>query len=505
MNISILRRDFCLSLVKSIFGDASSNLISLIIDYGPCSLHFLAARSPISDSDIRAILLSLYMHGVVVIERNNISFSPFPLFILSSPSILLNEIRNVYSKHIQTDSTQKIDGVILEKVLNVILHEGVIHISCIGRYIDENVLGDYDIDFIVKFLFDEGFLSNSLSNYQSFNSMNVRNLQRRKENETASKRGKSETKSYFRETHEKVAKYNPDYKVFCINWNHVVKFIRARFIYNFIKSCMRNNEKFTLKCEDLAWFLITKNCGNSCDYVPYRNFRGLSPDDPALKEFENIQHFFDLKQAQRNFEDIDYTEFYDVFEILQCPFLGLFTHDNLITAPECIKNIQIAYIQSHIENRNVAFNPGQHNSSRRTNLLKGRIFSALRELKYADTQKIESEALVSDVHAKSTLYNLYKHGFAHAAIISEDKKRNIEDMRWVYDEEAVITEYSELTAKTAWCIWDLVQSKLEKLDSFKDDIDSILVQEKRRIRSILEFYQSRYSELIKTHILFTEM
>lgn len=493
MDVTGPRRDLVLAITRVLFGETAYTVVDAIIDYGPCPIGFIQQRTNISEENIQTILLAMYVHGCINIEgkgkRALISLSTLPLLVLSAPSIVVDEIK------IKTGSQQLAD------VMRAFISQGLCATNDIGQYIDD--IEPENVPKLVKNLFDMGFLSRKITNYFSFNSYDVRSVERRIANlNLMSRKSVSSQPRITPPVINPVIQFEEsDDDVFTVNWAYVAEFLRERYIVNYV------GKLFSKEHARLATKILLR--GNCLSYNSYRIMSGHK-DDQLKNELIGYPRIdteaiiYDSDELSQNLDKLDDAQ-KDVERLaqLRAPCVGLLLgegKDAQVRVPMCVRAIQVAYATSYAE----------HSLCQ----MHGRVFAALQNLEVADTRQLENAAVVSDMEARRAVYGLMREGLVLTQAIPKQNDAMIAQtiFAYRYDEEGAVREYAKAVGRTALNLWDRLEGTILEAEANGAEAEEteagISEYYEKRTRDYAKWiagFQATYIEQLRVLILLTEM
>jgi len=485
MNISGNKRRLVLDIVRILFGEPAEKFSSALISYGPCPLGFIQFRTQMSLIDLKTIALAMYAHGIINIKgegsRALLSLSTFPLFVLSAPSLLLDEIRIIYNRQDFVD------------VLDVYIREGVVAIGTGSQFLPPAIEAAEDVfRGCTDELFKLGFLARGIMQYNSFSSADVRSLERRISNlQLIKKRGANNPKNHISSQSMPVLS-NPevDGDTYCIDWNRIAQFLRSRYVVSYVGKTI--GKDFIPLVEQIV---ISSKCGN------YSHLCRMSDhaDDQLRGEQCSLTHF-STQEVSRVFNTLPAAVFLERIDALSSPWLGFLNIGSdgssyEVRVPNVIRLLQHMYIDSFAESNFTAMHR--------------RVFSALQSLQVADTRQLEESALVSDKDARCAMYDLCRLGMVSLQAIPKTSEKNIAQsfFVWRYDEESAINAYANIVADNARRILSKIEEYTIMAESLQnvDANDATATLTKDKCAKYLSGFHGYFLEIMKVYVLFSEM
>ena len=491
MSCDGIKRELALNIVDVLFGHTAKEVATCINDYGPATLAFINFHTKISVSDIQTICIALYTHGVVSItnegKKATFSFCSFPLFILATPSLLLDEIR---AKYVRQD---------LVNVLQVYLREGI----CTKEMGEQEMPpSEVAIDFskVTDDLFEYGFLIKGLKCYVPFTSQQVFNLERRilnlqlnKKTRASSKDDDSSSKKNRKQQAQAAPVIDEGTDAYSINWNYCIQFLRGRQIVNFVHKIF--GEDYSKIIEIIV---SSRSC---CDYSAFKSIS--EHNDETLRNSGKVSGSIisseEIYSAMTTNEGLSANVFFERLYKLADPILNLITIDGEgylnINIPHCIRQIQKMNTVSFADSQLC----GMH----------ARVLSTLQDLEIADTRQLEDEAIVSDKEARCAMYNLYRLGLTQIQAIPKGADHMIGNMLfvWRYNDDTSIAETGNHIGRVALNMWDKITACIEDSDSVADadSLDKEASITKSQEEKNLSGFHSYFINQMRTYILFVEM
>lgn len=433
MSIGGVKQRLLNEIISLLFGEPAAIIAEAIERCGPCPLGLVAQITKFPLEDAKTLALSMYLHGVVNVTREGhqtyLSISSLPAYILSAPSILIDQIEEQFPKK-----------PLYNEILKLILFNGIIEYIPSNEKSKKKKTKAFSPQINLPDGFQEaaeelielGFLSRRNVECESFSTADVFSLKRRIENINLQKKRSnanttSDTKQSSAWEREKTVKATETVYSLTINWNGVATFLRGRYIVQFTQAVFNQVPKYTKLVESII------SISRCADYTTYQ--RIMAKDDDSIKsdvvQFPRLEYNTLSSKYTPNPED-------DLFNLLDqitdSPMKFLNPGDGSfwdLTTYKAIRAFQIHHIERFLEQNYTPY----HRSC----------FNALRETKVVDTHQIETDALESEKDARSTMYALCRLGFSQMQGIprsSTDKMINPKSIFvFRYDEEAAIEAY----------------------------------------------------------------
>ena len=434
MSIGGVKQRLLNDIITLLFGEPAAIIAEAIERCGPCPIKFIAQVTKFPVEDVKTVALSMYLHGVVNTTREGsqtyLSISTLPAYILSAPAILIDQIDEQFQKPSYSET------------IKLILFHGIIEYTPLsGEKSKKKKTKAFSpqIDLPEGFqeaadeLIELGILSRRNVECESFSTTDVFSLRRRIENITLSKKRTSNANSTTDSRQgnawdkDKTIKTTDNIYSLTINWNGVATFLRGRYIVQFTQAVFGQVSKYTKLIESI---ISISRCS---DYTSYQ--RIMAKDDESIRtdivtyprlEYNNLSSRYTPSPDDDLFNLLD--------AITDSPMNFLRAGDGSywdLTTANAIRAFQIHHIERFLE-QNFS---GYHCSC----------FNVLRDLKVIDTHQVETNALVSEKDARSTMYALCRLGFAQMQGIPKSSTDRMINPKSIfvfrYDEEAAIEAY----------------------------------------------------------------
>ena len=348
----------------------------------------------------------------------------------------------------------------------------------------DNFLGACD-DLLKK-----GFLIRRVVDSQTFNTCDVFSLERRIENLALSKKKTTVANEKDKKPTKVSAPLEQTYTL-TINWPNICTFLRGRYIIQASQSFLKKNYS-----ELMENIILSTHAG---DYNTYQhemekddeNLRGVRISLPRL-EYQRLVTLIPVNQHEQLFNDLDDISASQLYLLRQGD--GSYWD---VTTSKAIRNIQIQYIDSFLEQ---TLSPYYR-----------RAFSYIRTLVVADTHQIEQGALLSEKDARNSMFTLAKLGFVQMQSIprnSTDKMINPKSIFvWRYDENAAIEAFKTIIGEQSRRFLSRISHLHEEYENNEQatvgNLTAAKTNEKREKQ--LCCYNIAYVDALRLFLLFSEM
>lgn len=501
MSIGGVKQRLLNEIISFLFGEPAAIVAEAIERCGPCPIGLVAQVTNFPLEDAKTVALSMYLHGVVNITREGsqtfLSISSLPAFILSAPSILIDQIEEQYQKPSYCE------------ILKLILFHGIIEytppnndkskkkkVKAISPQIDLPDGFQETVDELIEI----GILSRRVVECESFSTCDVFSLMRRIENLNLSKKRTNNANSTQDLGTNRPSESAKSMKItdntysLTINWNGVASFLRGRYLVQFSQTLPNLNGTKYMKL--IECIIGLSHCGD------YTNFqRMMSKDDDNIRtDVVSYPHleYSSLSRVYTPSQDDDLFTLLDTISESQMNFMcsrdGTYWE---LTTPKSIRAFQIQHIESFLKQDFSAYHC--------------QCFNSLRKLGVADTHQIEGDALLSEKDARSTMYALCRFGFAQMQSIprsSADKMINPKSIfAFRYDEEAAIEGYRFIIGEHARRYLSKI-SELHKEYEQNEQMEAgnmTAAKANEKKEKHLYYFNASYSKALSAFILFAEM
>jgi hypothetical protein len=467
MSIVGVKQRLLLEVIRLLFGPMAEKVASAIIDYSPCPLRLISDVTQLSLPDTKTVALSMYIHGVISLIQDgptqSLSLNSLPVFILSCPSLLLDQIHSFYSSPHFVTSFQ---NVLFHGIIEDVPPRSKSSDNPFERLLTDGLLMRRIVDFST-FSTDDVFSVER----KSANAVRLSELRRRKE---IPKSGIDPVSG------QKVIAAVGATQTLTVDWNGVATFLRSRYVLQSTQSILGSTFVPLLQ----AILTLTK----ASDYSGFRG--GFPADSPVFQSL-------DLMTVYSCESDLLFNQL-DIICASQISILksgtGLAWQ---VTVPQAIRSLQIQYLEMFTEQ---SLSPYHR-----------RCFNHLRSLSVGDTHQIEIGALLSEKDARSSMYGLCRLGIVQMQSIPRNSGDRMIGPRtifvWRYDENAAIEAYRTMIGEHARKVLarlNVLNEELERSEGAEVTSKTAAKLQERKEKQLVAL-NACYVDALRVFILFAEM
>ena len=490
MSLGGVKQRLLIDIINLLFGEPAAILAESIAAYGPCPLGLAAQMCHFPIDDAKTVALSMYSHGVLNISsggrQQQVSLSTLPAYILSAPSILLDQVMEQFGSQALYDA------------LRLIMFHGIVEFDS-GK--KKKNIKPTSIDYPDGFkeatdkLIEMGLLIRRPVECESFSTGDVFSLGRRIDNISISKKRTAnqapQTNEINDTTAEKMLISNDSVHSLTINWNGVATYLRGRYIVQFSQVVLKGD--FTKLLE------IIVNETKCADYALYQ--RMMNREDDALRNEVIPYSRLEYTQVSQQYKSNQNEDLFKLLDDISSSQMGLLKNGDGtfwdVTTPKCIRDFQIHHIEMYLEQN---FSPFYR-----------RCFNQLRSFVVANKQQIQDNALLSEKDAGNSLFSLCKLGFAQMQSLprsATDRSINEKsNFAFRYDEEAAIEAYRLIIGEHARRFLSKITQLHKEYEQNEQmevgNMTAVKTNEKKEKH--LCCFNASYIDAMKVFILFAEM